>query len=1583
MSEVSKEGIRKEPGAETEHKLRELIVQYEVAFAEDAAEIHDLYHQIRELQERLEAKDQRYARMLNILSRRQALGVLQLDEAPTVSGHEDTVSRQEFSEVQVLEKVLAMVEAGIPVELEEALVGKGWASPETRQQLLSSLASENTNSAKVKREADEARQGRAELETKLKSAQDREQDLAQKLADAAIENARLATEKEEEALKQAEQEKQIATLLASIALLEAQVAEFGGQSKAEPESNEKQDSPPPEPTPKKKVERTGRSAEQFKKFCDALLATNMVERGGKEGRKGISLHGRIETQTTYLERDQSDFNPRNGLLRMINQLYGRTTSVAGRQDMVGETIFGDVEIERSAEIGQAIRLLVESKSALPLTQELIMNTAGAREYWDYSTRTDRFFLGDLPKLMQGSDFSIQKFFLNLPNFIASISNVTQMLRKVNDLGRNDLIQQSFRDFQALENSQLVRELKQLQAAHGEVFTADYMADLEAIDLGEKKAGLVLRETIAKHAEDCNKLSQAVARISALLPLASFQSEMQQKTSIADPHITYSDTGISVTNARNLNRLLLQAALGGEKLSSQKNNWYIYSALRSDLGWPPNVQITQVMDRVIGFENPVSINLTAEKPILLFTGNNGGGKTSAMETAAQAIAYGLTTGANPVGESIKIARLSDVRSLVGASRHTTELSSYQREVTLIADALATLSDKEPDQPAVLIVDEVGKGTDSRDALSLMTAVAEYCRRNNIYLLMATHHGQEFVKLAKELGFRDAMTIVSPDFETHQLQEFEEAVTSKGIEVAQMRVDLHGYKEDSFRQLIANATAVRTAVNAEQQPKLGRIDFPTQTGEKVPFIDTESLADIGMGFGKRSRDEDCDYATLALRNRILRDFGWSEWGPKARIRQSWNSRFLSKQGEVSQLSEPQMAIEHKVMVELVELFKDERLPKSFVNDIGLAFEHALVLFELIDDKARDEMSKKFAEWKSGDLTKTMYFDRSAENTRKEIFAFMSEYGDSAKRAEIFATMRRVGNQLIEMAKTIDAGKFDQIAVIGRRFLGVAQMESFLGDAVENANRSTEELYQQQLYADLAKKLREGLGRTYRPLTDEEMRSCAQSMGRMEEPLQNFFDKIATELEAGNTQTYTGYSKWLSEQRLAQRSSYSSKPVDGIYDESILAYMDDAAKTVARYREKLQKVGLVGESVTEETLLLKLREQISKSDFSFLFLLIRELRSQDVYFEYRKGGKVASIASNFSLEAYFNWAEVVGTPTDQSQDHYAVLGATAAESHDEIKEKFRVLARKYHPDVNKEPNAEDQFKKINDAWTILDKEDKRAMYDRDRGVKAIYDMSYYVTMAKSIADLGWTKPVMAQDASFELRNSLGVSMLAKMGEEQIARQTVKVDDNSDVVVIGGSNGNGKSQLLVQMAEALEWNRLTGFVPAEFAMLPNVNFVSCMINAGESTEGKSSFQSEIDRYLDLIHRYLAAGAPENGIIFIDEPLAGTSSEDQIAILIAMIDFFKQRKVKVIFTNHNYKMYDYLRGTKDVNGQGINFQPVAYLGGKGQARYHLSEFSPEDTNKIRSDGIRAAGELGMPDAFIQIAFYARKALTGTTTADE
>ena len=99
---------------------------------------------------------------------------------------------------------------------------------------------------------------------------------------------------------------------------------------------------------------------------------------------------------------------------------------------------------------------------------------------------------------------------------------------------------------------------------------------------------------------------------------------------------------------------------------------------------------------------------------------------------------------------------------------------------------------------------------------------------------------------------------------------------------------------------------------------------------------------------------------------------------------------------------------------------------------------------------------------------------------------------------------------------------------------------------------------------------------------------------------------------------------------------------------------------------------------------------------------------------------------------------------RDYYEVLGIQRGAAADEIKKAFRKLARQFHPDVNREPDAESKFKEINEAYEVLSDEQKRGAYDRyghvappvplalAAGLRAVASVTSTTSSTNSLADL-----------------------------------------------------------------------------------------------------------------------------------------------------------------------------------------------------------------------------------------------------------
>ena len=68
-----------------------------------------------------------------------------------------------------------------------------------------------------------------------------------------------------------------------------------------------------------------------------------------------------------------------------------------------------------------------------------------------------------------------------------------------------------------------------------------------------------------------------------------------------------------------------------------------------------------------------------------------------------------------------------------------------------------------------------------------------------------------------------------------------------------------------------------------------------------------------------------------------------------------------------------------------------------------------------------------------------------------------------------------------------------------------------------------------------------------------------------------------------------------------------------------------------------------------------------------------------------------------------------TTQKRDYYEILGVSKNASDEDLKKAFRKLAFEFHPDRNKDKNAEEKFKEINEAYQVLSDQEKRARYDQ----------------------------------------------------------------------------------------------------------------------------------------------------------------------------------------------------------------------------------------------------------------------------------
>lgn len=1313
----------------------------------------------------------------------------------------------------------------------------------------------------------------------------------------------------------------------------------------------------------------------------------------------------IETQAHFDVQNHS----RPGLLLPVDSFFGSTLQGGSVNAERADEIFQSMSAQERQTFSRLVEHLVENPEVLEELYLIVMRdlSAGIKKEASYSSYqyTQRTWVTHAAHLLRGEYQygSVRAMYLNTEGTDKDFDRLAALLYGLSAKTGDPTLEKWSAPLLAFKNTMYAEALRKLRTSGKPIPSHQHAwVDNSRTEENGAEASAYYKQVEALGALEASKdiaaIDESLIKICFALDIANMHRRIPANMR---PKVRWepTDNGISIRNARNANSVMLSLSRNGadpSKLSDeavQMSAWYLASNNQSS--WPISSlekASAEEFTKSLSYEQPISLELSRDRPIILFVGHNGAGKTHSMETILQMLGNAEAIHTVHCGE-LDSPRIANARGLIGATAHSDRLSSFQREATLLRNVFESLNKKKPGETAVLAIDEVGKGTDSRDAIALMAAAAEYCRRRGIFLVMATHHGREFLKVADTVGLRQYMRVVSPDFKTHQIKEYDDTVPSEGIEVWSRRpYMMESIPRPAAEAVVANAMTVRAAVLSEQATTLTEVPLETEIDftdlHSLPFIENESLTDMGYSLENPGSlktmieqswigEKDSALGKRAF-SHFVRGFATQmgrEYPPQARRRRIATLRRLtpllaSEADRQSILTQASAVCALRASMEFnpgefASLGKDDDIP-SKVKQIQRRIDaddpfggYGLYIDEKTGKVLKGWNSTVKAANKSDLRRQASALALRLQDASPDLSEKISRFVDmetqftseqlrqsDQRRAEAVSTALRKSREsrMRSLNRTFETG--DGIAIADK--LGIPHSTYVTSSWIET---------------NITEPLRKGDLRVTRAVEDYVMHDMRESFQKGNAMLALFPQEAVAQI----------VFKRIQQSR---------------HQEEFKLYLQRTAGAPSGTLSEKEFLDLVRRGDGVLTLIRTLD-----------FAQAHEMSNYGSYGAEEFAGKVQAFTVMTQLEEIDTYmkatAELASTAARDAagKDMYSVLDNEFGGNRQEMQNYNRKAALAGHLDIlNQHPEwSFDEKRKrkthsdiTGGAWEWLGNDVKRAEYDRAAMLQVAEDLGFYLGVANTHRQLGMVEPARSTDGSIRIRGGIPLGLLTTMSRESIIPQDFALKGDEDVAVIGGANGNGKSQLLQTISGILLWDRATGKVPAREAILPEDSpFIMSAINAGETSAIKSSWQNESDRLASLLDRYIAAGSPRGGYLFFDEPGAGTSPEDQIGVLMSLVGMFAQRGVKVIFTNHNHLMYQRLRQTTLPDGRHIRFKPYAFLHADDpQEKFTAKEFDPERTDEIRSDGLKVATQFGVPVEITQLAKFVRELMEGRLQAE-
>lgn len=397
-----------------------------------------------------------------------------------------------------------------------------------------------------------------------------------------------------------------------------------------------------------------------------------------------------------------------------------------------------------------------------------------------------------------------------------ITGIDWMLSTLDELAATSEYFATIRDpIQAFKDSAIYAELKELVESDGKGEYLKYAGDFDST-----KGSLTKRimQISRKDPQAVIALEQALRRFEHLMTWADYYNACPVDAVVAD--IFPANRRLEIRDGRNLSLSLAYA----------------------------DPQRTVI---------PNDILFDEDQEAILITGANGEGKTSALEMIGTnlLLTHRLLL---PLASSMTTPALGAMEYGVNLSVHGYFTSAHQAEALNIAQKLEVMSHRLPNERAVLLLDEFGKGTSEIDGISLILSVATYCQEHGIYFGGSTHFNDiaDLDDVIKDLGLRVSFYTM----EDHKLVRINRSVgRSGGIEVAESQ-GVHFDITHTAREVLDQYSQERITLSYRR-----RDEAVKREGFRV--LSNQDLIELGLCTEEQSTSEWGSHRQVSYATRIF--------------------------------------------------------------------------------------------------------------------------------------------------------------------------------------------------------------------------------------------------------------------------------------------------------------------------------------------------------------------------------------------------------------------------------------------------------------------------------------------------------------------------------------------------------------------------------------------------------------------------------------------------------------------------------------------------------------------------------------------